>query len=645
MGKATPEYNLAVIHPKVSKEWHPTKNKPLTLDVITSGSRKKVWWKCKKNHKWEAIVKDRARGSGCPECSGRFPTKTNNLYVKFSEVAGEWHPTKNKNLTPKDVTPGSDKKVWWKCEKVHEWIARVGERSRGSGCPYCSGRYPTKTNNLYVKFPEVAKAWHPTKNKPLTAKDVTSRSNQKVWWKCTKDHEWDATIASRSGGNNCPECSGKKAGKDNNLQFKFPKVAKEWHSTKNIPLTSKDVTSGSAKKVWWQCNKGHEWEATIKRRALRVDGCPECSGKKAGKDNNLQLLHAKVAKEWHPTKNKSLTSKDVTPGSAKKVWWQCNKGHEWESVVQSRVTGGRNNKYLGCPLCSGRIPHREHNLHIKHPDVAKEWHPTKNTPLTSKDVTPRSNKKVWWKCKKSHEWEAIVQGRSKGNGCPYCSGRFPTKTNNLYVKFSEVAKEWHLTKNKTLTPKDVTPGSGKKVWWKCKKGHEWAAIISNRSQGTGCPLCRPNISKIQIQVFCELKTIFKEIFLGKRIDKIECDIYLSKYKIAIEYDGYHWHKGNEKKDRKKNLELNKKGVALFRIRERQLKKISLNEIKITINNSTSPKITNEKKADNTRNLSANGSKNTPIRVSYPYFRAILPSNASVIDAIVNIIAEINFAWS
>ena len=68
MGKATQEYNLEVIHPKVSKEWHKTKNNPLTPKEVTPGSKKKVWWQCNKGHAWEAQVTSRSRGSGCPKC-------------------------------------------------------------------------------------------------------------------------------------------------------------------------------------------------------------------------------------------------------------------------------------------------------------------------------------------------------------------------------------------------------------------------------------------------------------------------------------------------------------------------------------------------------------------------------------------------
>ena len=52
-------------------------------------------------------------------------------------LAKEWHPTKNGKLTPFDVTCGSGKRVWWKCEEGHEWKTTVASRNNGCGCAYC----------------------------------------------------------------------------------------------------------------------------------------------------------------------------------------------------------------------------------------------------------------------------------------------------------------------------------------------------------------------------------------------------------------------------------------------------------------------------------------------------------------------------
>jgi hypothetical protein len=136
---------------------------------------------------------------------------------------------------------------------------------------------------------------------------------------------------------------------------------------------------------------------------------------------------------------------------------------------------------------------QEYNLAKLHPNLAKEWHPTKNGDLKPTDVTPKSGQKVWWRClkKPKHEWQAIVASRADGSGCPYCAGRKVCEDNNLEFLYPDLAKEWHPTKNGALKPTDVTPKSGQKVWWRCLKNpkHEWQAIVNSRAKGSGCPEC------------------------------------------------------------------------------------------------------------------------------------------------------------
>jgi len=202
---------------------------------------------------------------------------------------------------------------------------------------------------------------------------------------------------------------------------------------------------------------------------------------------SLADQNPKLAKDWHPTRNGKLRSQDVTPQSNKEVWWQCYKGHEWKSIVGNRSKG------QGCPYCSGRIAFGDNCLARANLQLVNEWHPSKNGNLTPKDVTPKSNKKAWWQCKKGHEWEAVISSRSK-SGCPYCAGNRVTRETSLATKKPNLAQEWHPTKNGKLTPEDITSGSNKKVWWLCKRGHEWEAVIYSRSNGNGCPYCAGRIS-------------------------------------------------------------------------------------------------------------------------------------------------------
>jgi hypothetical protein len=304
-----------------------------------------------------------------PSVSSSLPE--NNLAVLRPGIAKQWHPTKNNGVKPRDILPFSSRKFWWKCTKGHEWEASPQHRSRGQNCPYCSGHRVCKDNSLATLYPKLARQWHKEKNGKLTPKDVRPGSNKRVWWRCKKGHEYQAMVIERRNGNGCPFCSGQRVGDDNNLAVLNPSLAKAWHPTRNGKLTASDVTLHSNKRVWWQCKKGHEWQTNVNDRS-RGFGCPYCKGRKACKDNCLQTLNPKLAREWHPSKNGKLTPKDVTMGSSRKVWWKCRKGHSWQSPVAIRKRGH------ACPYCAGLLPDKHTNLASVNPTLAKEWHPTKN---------------------------------------------------------------------------------------------------------------------------------------------------------------------------------------------------------------------------------------------------------------------------
>ena len=128
--------------------------------------------------------------------------------------------------------------------------------------------------------------------------------------------------------------------------------------------------------------------------------------------------NAQLMEEWNWEKNADISPSQLTIGSGQKVWWKCSKGHEWQAVINSRNNG------TGCPYCSSRkILIGYNDLQTVNPALAKEWNFEKNNELTPEDVMPNSNKKAWWKCSEGHEWQATINSRNDGRGCPYCSSR------------------------------------------------------------------------------------------------------------------------------------------------------------------------------------------------------------------------------
>lgn len=198
-------------HPDLASQWHQTKN-CINPSEITAGSNKKVWWKGKCGHEWDAAVSSRVNGNGCPYCSGRKTCPKNSLSFLYPELLKEWHPTKNK-ITPEEVTGRGDKRVWWLGLCGHEWDATISNRTIiKTKCPYCAGRKIDSTNSLLSKAPMISKEWHPTKN-VITADKIHYKSGKKAWWLGSCGHEWNSVVYHRINGVGCPYCKESKGEK------------------------------------------------------------------------------------------------------------------------------------------------------------------------------------------------------------------------------------------------------------------------------------------------------------------------------------------------------------------------------------------------------------------------------------------------
>lgn len=341
---------------------------------------------------------------------------------KKPELLSQWDSEINGNKTPQNVSYGSGKKVWWRCEKGHIWEACVNSRSNGSGCPVCSGRTVQKgENDLATEFPYLALQWHPVKNFPLTAEQITRGSCRLIWWRCEKNHEWRAAVKSRTEGKGCPVCAGKKLiPGENDLASVRPDLALEWNFKKNGALAPDMLLASSARRVWWICERGHEWQAMVKAR-MNGTGCPFCSGRKVMEGvNDLASLYPETAGQWHPLRNGKMTPREISGASNRRVWWICEKGHEWRATVYCRTQSKTR-----CPYCTNRkVLAGFNDLATLEPEISKQWHPTLNDALTPHQVTPGSKKKIWWICSDGHIWKASVYARtgSQRSGCPVCAG-------------------------------------------------------------------------------------------------------------------------------------------------------------------------------------------------------------------------------
>ncbi len=284
MRESLADYCIRFQRQDLLSQWDGPGNAPLTPATVSYGSRRKVWWQCDHGHRWQAAVYTRTGGeSGCPYCAGKRPWPGfNDLASQYPDLAAQWHPTRNGDLTPDQVLCGSNRRVWWQCPQGHQWSAIVKSRTEGAGCPYCASRQVSAGfNDLAARFPHLAQQWDRARNGAMTPETVSPYSNRKAWWVCALGHRWQAAVSARAGGSDCPYCAGRKVLVGfNDLATKDPTVAAEWDPTLNGGLTPQMVTAGSHKKVWWRCSENHVWKAVVyARTGAKHCGCPVCAGK------------------------------------------------------------------------------------------------------------------------------------------------------------------------------------------------------------------------------------------------------------------------------------------------------------------------------------------------------------------------------
>lgn len=409
--------------------------------------------------------------------------------IDNADLMAEWDWEKNTSseFDPHILTQTCHTKVWWKCVLGHEWEATINARNRGTGCPVCKKElqtsFPEQTIYFYIKqlFPDSINRYSDAGKEldifiPSISIGIeydgmyfhTSKTREKEHAKDIFFSSKGITVIRVKEVDN----SDRPVYFNENIIYYSP-TGRYRHLPEAISMLVKFISVKSNKSI-----------PLIDICLERDTGLIYQSYLSVLKENSI-LTNAKLINEWNYEKNGDLNPQYIPVSSGKKVWWKCENGHEWPAVVASRNSGNN------CPYCSNqKLLSGYNDLVTLYPSIAAEWHPIKNAPLTPKEILAGASKKVWWKCKFDHEWEALVSSRTKGIGCPYCTNqKVISGENDLATKHPELIGEWHPTKNGELTPSMVTCGSGKKVWWICKNGHEWPAYIKHRSKGVGCPFC------------------------------------------------------------------------------------------------------------------------------------------------------------
>lgn len=416
---------------------------------------------------------------------------TKHYLSENEKLKKEWHPTKNGDLTPHEVTCGCTKKVWWKCHTCgYEWYAKISNRAiLDRGCPCCSNHVVVKgINDLSTTHPDIAKDWHPTKNGNLTAFDVSYGQGKKVWWMCSQGHEYKATINHRTGadGTKCPICySGRQTSFAEQafyyyLKQLYPDAINRFKADflgkmeLDIYIPSTHVAIEYDGEAWHKNEK-------VDRERKKYQIC---------KEHEIYLIRLKE-KDYTGEKNadecfvfpdlyRAKKLDYIIPKLLNKLDTKIvdvyNRNNDWIKNYDVNIERDRI-KILSCFATQ----HKKDSFAEKYPEIAKEWHPTRNESLTPYMFKPHSGHKVWWKCSEcGYEYEATIGHRTSGTGCIKCSTKRSAEkrgrvvymidpiTNKVIRKFntlSDVKKELNINiSNISTVCKGERPKAGGYVW-------------------------------------------------------------------------------------------------------------------------------------------------------------------------------------
>ncbi len=213
------------------------------------------------------------------------------------------------------------------------------------------------------------------------------------------------------------------------------------------------------------------------------------------------------------------------------------------------------------------------------PDLITQWDFERNE-LEPDEVSEKSHRLLWWTCGDGHSWQSTPQRRARGDGCPVCaratagdrvrSWRLQAAGQSLADVRPDLVREWVSDAN-DRTPSELTPKSNYKATWRCRYGHEWRTTIVNRTHnGSGCPFCAGQSSRLEVFLLCELRSIYHQVEWRAKLQGVEADIFLPIPGIAIEVDGDYWHSRKHSADRRKTAALEAQGFVVVRVRDSRL---------------------------------------------------------------------------
>jgi len=350
---ASKDRNLELMYPDIAGQLHPVKNGSLSVKGILPFSNRKLWFVCENGHEYEMVLAARTKqGQGCPKCHKSVSRIQLRVFTEIAHFYPDAELESRRLGVEVDVLipslkMGVEVDGWrWHRDKVEadkRKNAVVG--GNGYGLIRLREKPLSGVGEMDVFYPEDPNDGDILKAIAEILDVVEKRSGVVSHYghpqEFYEEQRYRQLVAVRG-----------KMPEDKTLQFRFPDVAKLW--SKRNDLSPSEVRYGEHRQVWWRCKTGHEFQAGIWnmiaafQRGSASGGCPYCSGRRSSSEDNLALAAPHLVGQWNSTRNGDIRPEDFLSKSNKRVWWVCDKGHEWEAVISTRFSG------CGCPVCYGR---------------------------------------------------------------------------------------------------------------------------------------------------------------------------------------------------------------------------------------------------------------------------------------------------
>ena len=431
-----------------------------------------------------------------------MPNQRKYLEEHYPWVLEGWHPSRNDGVDTSTLFVSSEGNFWWLCQFGHSFPQRINKRILGSGCLVCKGFIVPGENDFFTLYPKMRLAFLAANSEEPPDDLPSNQRTPKYDWECPRGHQYSANLRQvshnlGSSGEPCEVCRKGDAAVGKNLSIGYEEHFEEWDWEHNKLGPEYFSWGSSTAELYWRCKNGHPpYKATPYQKRTRERMCPACSGshRLVKGINDLASTHPRISERWDYEENASGPT-EVKIGMNINVTLKCDRDPKHRPRMY--LPNLKKNSEACTDCWANSLEPGVNDLQTVGSTFVNEWDSEKN--MTNFSVRHPSNikwtdeRRFFWKCDAAgHSFQISPYYRvTRGSGCTVCSNKTVLAGfNDLAYLIPEIAEEWCHQKNE-ISPREVTPKSGRIVFWNCMNGHKpFPSSVWNRTQAeTGCPGC------------------------------------------------------------------------------------------------------------------------------------------------------------